>query len=112
MAVTPDGCEARDSIHIKVYKHADIFVATGFSPNGDGKNEVLKAVPIGIKQFKYFSVYNRWGQLVFTTSDASKGWDGRIGGQLQNTGVFVWIASGVDFKGRPIEKKGTTVLIR
>ncbi|HZH64163.1 MAG TPA: gliding motility-associated C-terminal domain-containing protein, partial [Flavisolibacter sp.] len=112
MAVTPDGCEARDSIHIKVYKYADIFVATGFSPNGDGKNEVLKAVPIGIKQFKYFSVYNRWGQLVFTTSDASKGWDGRIGGQLQNTGVFVWIASGVDFKGRPIEKKGTTVLIR
>jgi gliding motility-associated-like protein len=111
-AVTPDGCEARDSIYIKVYKYADIFVATGFSPNGDGKNEVLKAVPVGIKQFKKFSVYNRWGQIVFTTSNAAKGWDGKIGGQLQNTAVFVWIASGVDYKGRYIERKGTSVLIR
>jgi gliding motility-associated-like protein len=111
-AVTPEGCEARDSITIKVYKFADIFVPTAFTPNGDGKNEVLKAQPIGIKQFVRFSVYNRWGQLVFTTADHSKGWNGKISGVLQPAAVFVWIASAIDFKGRPIERKGTTVLIR
>jgi gliding motility-associated-like protein len=112
MAITADGCEAQDSIYIKVYKFEDIFVPTAFSPNSDGKNELLKAVPVGVREFKRFSVYNRWGQLVFTTTDYTRGWDGRIGGVLQSTGVFVWIATGVDFRGRPIERKGTSVLIR
>jgi gliding motility-associated-like protein len=111
-AITPEGCEAQDSIIVKVYKFADIFVPTAFSPNGDGKNEVLKAMPVGIKKFNRFSVYNRWGQLLFTTTDASKGWDGKIAGVLQSSAVFVWITSGVDFKGRLMERKGSTVLIR
>jgi gliding motility-associated-like protein len=111
-ATTPDGCESQDSLIVLVYKFADIFVPTAFSPNGDGKNEVLKAVPVGIKHFQRFSVYNRWGQLVFTTSQPWKGWDGKINGQLQASGVFVWIASGIDFKGKRIERKGTSVLIR
>ncbi len=111
-ATTPAGCKSLDSINIKVYKFADIFVPTAFTPNADGKNDVLKALPVGIKKFNRFSVYNRWGQNIFTTTDERKGWNGKINGELQPTGVYVWIASAVDFKGVPLERKGTTVLMR
>jgi gliding motility-associated-like protein len=89
-----------------------IFVPTGFTPNDDGLNDILKAIPYGIKEFKYFSLYNRWGEQVFTTTDPDKGWDGKFGGIKQNSGVFVWMAAAIDFDDKLIKLKGTTVLIR
>lgn len=80
--------------------------------DGDGHNDRLKAIPMGIREFKYFTIYNRWGTLVFQTSDPSKDWDGTLNGQLQPTGVFVWMAAGVDYQGALIQRKGTTILIR
>jgi len=110
-ATTASGCIATDVISLKVYKGIDIFVPTAFTPNGDGKNDVLQAVPIGIKQFGSFSVFNRWGEMVFQTKDPGKGWNGKINGVLQR-GVFVWIAEGVDYLGNTIKRKGTTVVIQ
>lgn len=89
-----------------------IFVPTAFSPNNDGRNDVLRAIAVGMQRFDYFSVYNRWGQLVFTTSNSSKGWDGRINGQLQSNGVFVWMVKAVDYTGLPYFRKGTVTLIQ
>ena len=43
-----------------------------------------------LKELFYFRIYNRWGQSVFETKDLLKGWDGRINGQLPETGVYVW----------------------
>ena len=111
-AITKDGCIATGQVNIKVVEKPQIYVPTGFTPNGDGKDDVLKALPVGIKEFKYLSVYNRWGQRIFYTTDASKGWDGTINGETQNTDVFIWIAEGKDYFGNLIVKKGTTVLIR
>ena len=89
-----------------------IYVPTGFTPNGDGLNDLLKVVPYGIKEFKHFTLYNRWGELVFRTTDPAKGWDGRINGKDQDTGVCVWVAEAVDFSDKLISIKGTTTLIR
>jgi len=111
-ASTADGCTATTGISIKVYEVSDIFVPSGFTPNGDGHNDLLRAIPIGIRDFKYFVVYNRWGQRVFQTADPAIGWDGTLNGQLQSTGAFVWMAAGVDYKGTLIRRKGTTILIR
>ncbi|HRI20686.1 MAG TPA: gliding motility-associated C-terminal domain-containing protein, partial [Panacibacter sp.] len=111
-AQTPDDCRASDNIAITVYRDADIYVPTAFTPNGDGRNDVEKAFPAGIKIFKYFTIFNRYGETVFTTSDASVGWDGIYKGQRQASGTFVWKAEGVDYNGRTIFKKGTVVLIR
>jgi CHU_C Type IX secretion signal domain len=69
-------------------------------------------LPVGVKQFKKFTVYNRLGQIVFTTTVPSKGWDGFFQGKAQNPGVFMWIASATDYLGKEIFKKGTVVLIR
>jgi gliding motility-associated-like protein len=111
-AGTDGGCSAVATVTIKVFNAASIFVPTAFTPNGDGHNDVLKAIPIGMKAFDYFAVWNRWGQRVFYTTDAGTGWDGTIGGRPGEPGTFVWKVSGVDFKGDKVLREGTVILIR
>ncbi|MBC7721416.1 MAG: gliding motility-associated C-terminal domain-containing protein, partial [Pedobacter sp.] len=112
-ATTKEGCFATDDILVKVYKIApDILIPTGFTPNGDGKNDVLKPILIGINKLDFFSVYNRFGQLIYTTSENNKGWDGTINGTQQMSGTYVFMAQGTDYLGKVIFKKGTVVLVR
>ncbi|MFT3979991.1 MAG: PKD domain-containing protein [Ferruginibacter sp.] len=111
-AYTPEGCESFDTLLIKIYKGPEIYVPTAFTPNGDGRNDVLKPIAVGISAFEYFAVYNRYGELVFKSNDPGRGWDGRVKGKDQNTGSFVWMVSGTDYLGNKIFKKGTVLLIR
>jgi gliding motility-associated-like protein len=112
-ATAPDGCQGVDSMTIKAFtSQADIYVPNAFTPNNDGHNDLLRAIPIGITQFKYFTVYNRWGQPVFTTTNASVGWDGTLSGNTLPPGTFVWVAAGVDYTGRLVQRKGVVILIR
>lgn len=106
------GCKDTASIRIKVYLGPEIYVPNAFTPNGDGKNDVLRAIVIGFKSFDYFTVFNRWGQRIFTTSDYRRGWDGTFNGLLQNQGNYVWMARGTDYKGNVVERKGSSILIR
>jgi gliding motility-associated-like protein len=112
LASTPDGCRGSDSISIKAYSVSGIFVPSGFTPNGDGHNDILRAILMGIKEFKFFAVYNRWGQIVFYTTNPGSGWDGTVNGKPQGAGTYVWEAAGEDYQGNAIARKGTTVLIR
>jgi PKD repeat protein len=112
-AVNEQGCFDMDTISIKVFKTApDIFVPNAFTPEGRRNNLFRPAATPGLKNLDYFSVYNRWGQMVFSTSEIGRGWDGRVSGKLQNAGTYVWIVQGTDFTGRRIAKKGVMVLIR
>lgn len=109
---TSAGCAGTNYIIVKVYDKPDVHVPTAFTPGGDGVNDLFRAIPVGIKEFHYLNVFNRWGQLVFTSSDYKKGWDGKIDNMEQGPGVYVWIAEAVDYKGNLIRKKGTVTLIR
>ena len=60
----------------------------------------------------YFNIYNRWGQMIFTTSQIGKGWDGKLNDKQQASGTFVYTVQGVDYLGKIITKKGTIVLIK
>ncbi len=111
-ATTPEGCTATDDIYVKVYTAPDLYVPTAFTPNGDGVNDDFKPIPVGIKEFKYFSVYNKFGQLVFRTTTQLKGWDGTFNGKKQDSGTFVWQVEAIDYNGNVLYKKGTVVLIR
>lgn len=112
-ATTADGCSGQDSIKVMVFATApDIFVASAFTPNSDGRNDVLHAIPVGISRLEYFRIYNRWGQLIFSSASSEKGWDGKINGQLQATGNFVYTAQGVDYTGKTVTRKGIVTLIR
>jgi gliding motility-associated-like protein len=111
-AVTDKGCDSRSSILIKRYLGPDIYIPTAFTPNKDGKNDVLKAFPVGMKLFKYFAVYNRYGELVFKTTDHEVGWDGKYKGKEMSTATFVFVSEAIDYKGKPFIKKGTVTVIR
>jgi gliding motility-associated-like protein len=87
-------------------------MVTAFSPNGDGKNETFIPFPVGIKQLNYFRVLNRWGQLIFSTKTLNQGWDGKIAGIEQPSGVYVWLVEGITNDNKIISKKGTVTLIR
>jgi gliding motility-associated-like protein len=111
-ATTAQGCEGTDSITIKAVTMSDIIVPNAFTPNGDGRNDVLKPHAIGIRDFKYFAVFNRWGQRVFYSTNEGAGWDGTLGGQAQPMGTYVWMVMGLDFGGREVDRRGTVVLVR
>jgi adhesin/invasin len=90
----------------------NIYVPRVFSPNGDGTNDVLKPILVGIANFHYFSVYNRWGNLIFTTQDPNAGWDGRFKGVPQPVETYLWMAEGIDNKGNRVVQKGMVSLVR
>lgn len=107
------GCMDSASVTVKIFKTPPyVFVPTAFTPNGDGKNDLIRPIAVGVKKINYFSIYNRWGQLLFKTSINGHGWDGRIKGVPQGTNVFVWMVSAVDYLDKPIFLKGTVTLIR
>ncbi len=91
---------------------SDILVPNGFTPNNDGLNDVLRPLTLGIRDFHYFRVFNRWGQTVFVTRDPGQGWNGQVAGQDQELSTYIWEAEGVDFNGNLIRRKGTVVLIK
>lgn len=92
--------------------NTNIYVPDVFSPNGDGINDVVKAVCVGIAKFKFFKIYNRWGNILFETTDESKGWDGRFRGQNQPADSYIWLVEGIDTNGKEIRKTGTLNLIK
>lgn len=112
-ATTKEGCFGENNILVHVFRNnPDILVPSGFTPNGDGKNDIIKAIPIGIKLFQYFNVYNRYGQLLYSSPEIGKGWDGNFGGSSQPAGTYVYTTQGIDYLGNIIFRKGTVVLIR
>ncbi|MBL0357241.1 MAG: gliding motility-associated C-terminal domain-containing protein [Chitinophagaceae bacterium] len=109
----PENCVGTDSVKIKVYLlPPSFYVPTAFSPNGDGRNDVLKPIALGMRSIRYFKVYNRLGNLVFETTELGKGWDGFYKGFPQDPATYVWMAQGETYKGEFITRKGTAVLIR
>lgn len=111
--VSDGACFRDDQVTVHVFNSTpNILVPTGFTPNGDGKNDVSRPKLFGISKLSYFSIYNRWGQLIFTTAEENKGWDGTFHGVAQPPGTYVYQALGTDFAGRPVFRKGFVVLIR
>jgi gliding motility-associated-like protein len=89
----------------------DFFVPNAFTPGGSS-NGLFRPICIGISSLEYFRVYNRWGQLLYSTSQIGQGWDGRVQGRMQESNAYLWVLKGTDYNGRSISKKGTVLLIR
>jgi gliding motility-associated-like protein len=106
------GCEASDTINIKVYHEPGLYIPNAFTPNNDGKNDVFRITAPGIAVVNYFKIFNRWGVLLYSSTDISKGWNGTVNSRLQESGPYVWVIKAVDYNGKIIEKKGTVILIR
>lgn len=108
-----NGCIGRDSISVSSkYCTTGFYMPSAFSPNNDGKNDIMKPILVGkIKKYQFW-IYNRYGELVFTSSTVSNGWDGHYKQLNQPGNVFAWMCT-YQFEGEPIiEKKGSFVLIK
>ncbi len=110
---TAAGCLTVDTQLVKVIKEVKVYVPTAFTPNNDGLNDFIKPIMMGIKELQYFRIYNRWGQVVYDYNHGDpQGWNGKIGGQLQTTGVYVWMFSAIGWDKKVHTQKGTLALIR
>lgn len=109
---TPEGCIATDIVSIEVFKGSSVFVPNAFTPDHDGLNDIFMPGYKGIKKLHNFTVYNRWGQLMFTTNNIGKGWDGSFQNVIQSAGSFVWMLKAEDYEGKIYQMKGTVTLIR
>lgn len=86
-------------------------VPTGFTPNGDGHNDLLFVKGGPFKAMK-FRVYNNWGEKIFETEDQLKGWDGTKDGKDQPVGVYVWTLEVDLYNNRTVRKNGDVTLMR
>jgi len=106
------GCYGTAMVKVRVANTLpDIFVPNAFTP-GAISNNLFRPVCMGISSLDYFRVFNRWGQLLYSTAQIGQGWDGKINGRLQETNAYLWIVKGTDYTGRVITRQGTVVLIR
>ncbi|WP_162915526.1 T9SS type B sorting domain-containing protein [Paraflavitalea soli] len=98
---------------VNVHKgYCRLAMPTAFTPNKDHQNDVFRVSnPFFIKEF-YMAVYNRWGQKVFETNNATVGWDGRFNGVDQPTGTYIWVIRLTDNDGVKASEKGSVQLLR
>lgn len=85
---TPEGCTFKDSVLIVVVNEL-LQIPNVFSPNGDDKNDQLQIFHQGIINVKYLRIYNRWGQVVYETTNLDQWWDGKYKGEIQENNIYV-----------------------
>jgi len=102
------GCYASDSLTIAV-NESKYYIPNAFTPNKDGKNDLLEIRLDGIASFD-MQIYNRWGKLVFRTNDINKKWDGEFDGKKAGIQTVGYILKMKDIAGNETIKEGTITL--
>lgn len=105
----PSGCKDTASINVVIYQR--LFLPTAFTPNGDGKNDFFGLPSTASFLLNRLTIYNRWGEIVFTSTDRNTQWDGRYKGTSAPAGVYGVMVKGYDLD-EEIIVKGTVLLIR
>jgi gliding motility-associated-like protein len=105
-------CVTTDTMQMLVLKKPGFYLPSGFTPNGDGLNDDIKPYIVGMKAFKSFTVFNRWGNLVFRSVRYGEPWNGQASGKDQAAGVYVWILEYVTNDDKTVTEKGVLTLIR
>ena len=113
-ATSSKGCVAEDSIEVKLIKgniDNGYLMPSAFTPNGDGKNDCFGVKSWGAVTNFTFSVFDRFGTILFTTTDPANCWDGTYKSYKMGSGTFVYQVKATTNCG-PVFRKGTVVLIR
>lgn len=117
-AIDAFGCTDQDDIRVRVDRNIGIYAANIFSPNRDGINDHFRPVVNGsISSIRQFSIYDRWGNLVFTQENVSdlenwQGWDGTFNGKPAVTGVYVYHCEAMALDGVVESISGDVTLVR
>ena len=101
LSITDDGADCDQHV----------YIPNIFSPNGNGENDILYVRGKGVSEMT-FTIYNRWGQIIFQSNSLDNGWDGTFGGKPVNAGVFVYVLKGEFINGDSIDLKGNVTLVK
>ncbi|MEO5675174.1 MAG: gliding motility-associated C-terminal domain-containing protein, partial [Chitinophagales bacterium] len=88
-----------------------LVIPSAFSPNNDGRNDFFHVLSQGVISLS-LTLYNRWGELIFSTSDPDSTWDGRVNGKEQPAGVYIWVLKASLDDGTVINRNGNVTLVR
>lgn len=114
---TSTGCSNSDTTEILLYAAPEclgtVYFPNAFTPDGDSLNDVFRPVVRNISTFKMY-IFNRWGQIVFSTDNAAKGWDGTCGGKDCPEGTYSFTSTyGLSLRTEDIStRRGVFALIR
>ncbi len=105
-------CKDHDTVTVHI-NCGDIYLPNAFSPASanDGANR-FGILNNQLTQLNYFRIFNRWGAVVFETTNPANFWDGTFNGKPAPADVYVWIADGFCQSGKAVKKKGNVTLLR
>jgi len=96
---------------VEVIKEPNLYYPSAFTPNTDGLNDIFKVFSQYTAVFE-FRIFNRWGEMLFNSTDMNDGWDGTYKGNLMPEGTYTFRAKITDLSGRKFERSGTVVLLK
>ncbi len=99
------------SNRITILKKPNLFYPRAFTPNGDNLNDIFNVYGQYIDAFE-MSIFNRWGELMYTTREISEGWDGSFKGNKMPEGTYTFIVRIIDRAGRNVKESGSVLLLR
>ena len=107
--ITPEGCTISD--HVILLINNELYMPNAFTPNGDGLNDYYRIPQSSQLSLAYLTIYDKWGNTVFSTTDITKSWDGKNKNVDCNAGGYVYVLKGV-YRKMEILLRGSFVLIR
>ncbi len=114
VAISNYGCMDTIESKVRIIDEVTFHIPTGFSPDGDGTNEIFRPYGNAISEEDYLmQIYDRWGEIVFESTDFNKGWDGSIKGNKKGqSGTYSYVIRFVDTFNVPHERSGSVTLIK
>lgn len=108
------GCDGSDGTQVKRKCPVSLYLPTAFTPNGDGLNDTYTPVASDVETF-HMNIYDRWGELVFTTNNISKQWDGTINTKPAQADVYIYevkYSGYINKKIQHFETRGNLTLLK
>jgi gliding motility-associated-like protein len=107
-----DGCKRFDTVAVRTFC-GEVHLPNAFNPSSNiTANRTFGIENNQLSKIEYFRVYNRYGQVVFETTNAFARWDGVFNGQAQPQDTYVWLVEGICNNGRKVKRSGNVLLVR
>jgi gliding motility-associated-like protein len=100
-----------ESFIVEVIRDFYLEAPSAFTPNGDSNNDLFMFEEKNIKNFD-LKIFNRWGEIVFSTNDLHEGWDGNVNGHAQNIDTYKYAVKAETIHGYKFEKRGEFLLLK
>lgn len=98
------------SNELNMYLPVSVYLPNAFTPDGDGLNDTFGAVGEGISEY-HLVVFNRWGEVVFESTDINVKWDGYLATEKAPAGAYSYVVKGRGFEFGAFEKSGTVIIL-